>query len=241
MAKELLGICTWILQTWVQFSSVAQSCPTLCDPMDCSTPDFHVHYQLPELAQAHVYWVGDATQPPMLSSVTPTSSCLQTFPQSGSFPVSQFFASGGRSVKTTGRRQSRRTCAHLLLQELQNYNSPLNNYRQENVRSHQKKIPHIRGQRRSPSKTVGGAKSHLESNPISARDTQKAPTKTYAHQDPETPQRLSQTCLWVFEYLLQRHGSPVACHRGRGSGCSRPGSHSVWHKPFWRSSPLNPP
>ena len=63
MAKELLGICTWILQTWVQFSSVAQSCPTLCDPMDCSTPDFHVHYQLPELTQTHFHWVGDAIQP----------------------------------------------------------------------------------------------------------------------------------------------------------------------------------
>ena len=208
--------------------------------MDCSTPDFHVHYQLPELAQTHVYWVGDATQPPMLSC-HPHLLLPSNFPIVRVFPVSQFFASGGQSVKTNGKWQSRRTCAHLLLQELQNYNSLLNNYRQENVRSHQKKIPHIQGQRRSPSKTVGGAKSHLESNPISARDTQKAQTKTCSHQDPETPQRLSQTCLWAFEYLLQRHGSPVASRRGRGSGCSRPGSHSVWHKPFWRSSPLNPP
>ena len=48
------------IQTVVQFSSVAQSCPTLCDPMDCSTPGFPVHHQLPELAQMHVHWVGDA-------------------------------------------------------------------------------------------------------------------------------------------------------------------------------------
>ena len=47
----------------VQFISVAQSCPTPCDPMDCSTPGFHVHHQLPELAQIHVHWVGDAIQP----------------------------------------------------------------------------------------------------------------------------------------------------------------------------------
>ena len=45
----------------VLFSSVAQSCLTLCDPMDCSTPGFPVHHQLPELAQTHVYRVGDKT------------------------------------------------------------------------------------------------------------------------------------------------------------------------------------
>ena len=44
----------------VQFSSVAQSCPTLCDPMDCSTPGFSVQRQLSERAQTHVHWVGDA-------------------------------------------------------------------------------------------------------------------------------------------------------------------------------------
>ena len=44
----------------VQFSSVVQSCPTLCDPMDCSMPGFPVYHQLPELAQTHVYWVGEA-------------------------------------------------------------------------------------------------------------------------------------------------------------------------------------
>jgi len=44
------------------FISVAQSCPTLCDPMDCSTSGFPVHHQLPELAQTHVHRVGDAIQ-----------------------------------------------------------------------------------------------------------------------------------------------------------------------------------
>ena len=47
----------------VQFSSVAQSCPTLCDPMHCSTPVFPVHHQIPELAQIHIHWVSDEIQP----------------------------------------------------------------------------------------------------------------------------------------------------------------------------------
>ena len=47
----------------VQFSSVAQSCPTLCDPMNCSTPGLPVHHQLPELTQTHAHRVGDAIQP----------------------------------------------------------------------------------------------------------------------------------------------------------------------------------
>ena len=46
-----------------QFSSVAQSCPTLCDPIDCSMPGFPVHHQFPELTQTHVHQVGDAIQP----------------------------------------------------------------------------------------------------------------------------------------------------------------------------------
>ena len=52
--------------SWVdlQFSSVAQSCPTLCSPMDCSTPGLPVHHQLSELAQTHVHRVSDAIQPP---------------------------------------------------------------------------------------------------------------------------------------------------------------------------------
>ena len=51
---------------------VAQSCPTLCDPMDCSTPGFHVLHHLPEFAQTHVHWVNDAIQPSHpLSSPSP--------------------------------------------------------------------------------------------------------------------------------------------------------------------------
>ena len=78
----------------VQFSSVAQSCPTLCDPMNCSMPDLPVHHQLPEFTQTHIHWVSDA----ILSSVVPFSSCLQSFPESGSFQMSLFFTSGGQSM-----------------------------------------------------------------------------------------------------------------------------------------------
>ena len=47
----------------VQSSSVTQSCPVLCDPMDCSTPGFPVHHQLPEFVQTHVHWVSEAIHP----------------------------------------------------------------------------------------------------------------------------------------------------------------------------------
>ena len=72
-------------------------CPTLCNPIDCSTPGFPVHHQLPELAQTHVHQVGDAIQPSHPLFV-PFSSCLQSFPAFGSFPMSQFFASGGQII-----------------------------------------------------------------------------------------------------------------------------------------------
>ena len=62
-----------------QFSSVTQSCLTLCDPMDCSTPGFPVHHQLLELAQIHVHQVGDAIQPShlLLSSSPPAFNLSQ--------------------------------------------------------------------------------------------------------------------------------------------------------------------
>ena len=77
------------------FCSVAQSCPTLCDPMVCSMPGFPVLHHLPELAQTHIHWVNDAIQPS--HPVIPFSS-LQSFAASGSFPVSRLFASGGQSI-----------------------------------------------------------------------------------------------------------------------------------------------
>ena len=78
-------------------SSVTQSCLTFCNPMDCSTPGLSVHHQLPEFTQTHDRWVSDTIQPSS-SSVIPFSSRLQSFQASGSFQMSQLFASGGQST-----------------------------------------------------------------------------------------------------------------------------------------------
>ena len=79
-----------------QFSSVAQSCPTLCDPLNCSMLGLSVHHQLPEFTETHVHQVGDAIQPS--HPVVPFSSCHQSLPASESFPMSQLFAWGGQST-----------------------------------------------------------------------------------------------------------------------------------------------
>ena len=73
-------------------SSVTQSRPTLCDPMDCGTPGFSVHHHFPEPTQTHVHSTGEAIQ--VSSSDVPFSSCLQSFPAPGSFQMSWFFACG---------------------------------------------------------------------------------------------------------------------------------------------------
>ena len=137
---------------------------------------------------------------------------VQAFKVKGTVKISSSTLVGGRWWR-------RRTCAHLLLWELQNYNSLLNSHPQENVGFHQKKIPHIQGQR-SPSKTVGGAKTHLESNPIPARDTWRAQTNLVRTKT-QRPHR--DWIRAVFGCLLRRYGSAVACRRGRCSGCSSPG------------------
>ena len=80
----------------VQFSSVAQLCLTLCNPLNCSTPDLPVHHQL----QVHpnVCPLCRWCHPTISSSVVPFSSCPQSFPASGSFQMSQLFAWGGQSI-----------------------------------------------------------------------------------------------------------------------------------------------
>ena len=86
-----------IIYCSVQFSSVAQSCLTLCDPMNRSTPGPPVHHQLPEFTQTQVHRVSDAIQP-ISSSVVPFSSCPQSLPAAESFPTSQHFTWGGQST-----------------------------------------------------------------------------------------------------------------------------------------------
>ena len=90
----------WVLWRWpssdLQFSSVAQLCPTLCDPMNCSMQGLPVNLQLPEFSQTHVHQVGDAIQPSHpLSSPSPPAPNPS---QHQSFPMSQLFAWGGQSI-----------------------------------------------------------------------------------------------------------------------------------------------
>ena len=75
--------------------SIAKSCLTLCDPMNCSTPRLPVLHHFPEFAQTHVHWVDDAFQPshPLLLLLL-----LSSFPASGCFPVCPLFTSGAQSI-----------------------------------------------------------------------------------------------------------------------------------------------
>ena len=81
-----------------QFSSVAQSCLTPCNPVDCSTPGFPVYLQLPKLAQTMSIVLREWSHPIISSSVISFSSCLQSFPASRSFQMTQFFPPGGKSI-----------------------------------------------------------------------------------------------------------------------------------------------
>ena len=77
------------------FSSVTQSYPTICDPMDCSMPGLPVHHQIPEFT--HSCPLSQWCYPTISFSAVPFS-CLQSFPGSGSFLMNQIFESGGQSI-----------------------------------------------------------------------------------------------------------------------------------------------
>ena len=90
--------CCRYLKARFQFSSVQSlSHVRLCDSMDCSTPGFPVHHQLLDNSCPLSQW----WHPTISSSVIPFSSHLQSFPASGCFPLSQFFASGGKTIKVS--------------------------------------------------------------------------------------------------------------------------------------------
>ena len=116
----------------VQFSSIAQLCPTLCDPMNCSTPGLPVHHQLPEFTQTlSITNSRSSLRLTSIESVMPSSHLIlchpllllppQSLPASESFPVSQLFSWGGQ---TSGQLMielepvnfpvfTERTCVHL--------------------------------------------------------------------------------------------------------------------------------
>ena len=84
----LTGVRLWSSLLCFCHCSVSQLCPAVCNPMVCSTPGFSVLHCLLDFAQTHVHWVSDAI----------FSSCLQSFPASGSSPMSRLFASGDQSI-----------------------------------------------------------------------------------------------------------------------------------------------
>ena len=104
----------------VQFSSVAQSCPTLRDPMNCSTPGLPVHHQLPEFTQTHVHRVGDAIQPSHpLSSPSPPAP---TPSQHQKYHMTQQIHSLGTISRKNKNNRSKR-CIHPKVHSSPVYNS----------------------------------------------------------------------------------------------------------------------
>ena len=89
--KKVLYIC--MMQYWC---SVTKSCPTLCDPVNCSTPGFPVFHYLLEPTQTHVHWVGDAIQPS--HPLSSPSSLALSLSQHQSFLMSWLFTSGGQRI-----------------------------------------------------------------------------------------------------------------------------------------------
>ena len=95
--KKWMDVCS-IYKNFssVQFSLVAQSCLTLCNHVECSTPGLPVYHQLPELVQTHVHRVGDAIQPSHPLS-SPSSPAFNLSQHQGLFQC-QFFTSSGQSI-----------------------------------------------------------------------------------------------------------------------------------------------
>ena len=96
---------SWAWQAFpIQFNSVSQSCPTLCDPIECSTPGLPVHHQLPEHAQTHVRWVGDATNLPILYG--PLQLPPSIFPSISVLSSESVFTSGSYVLEFQPQHQS---------------------------------------------------------------------------------------------------------------------------------------
>ena len=162
-------------------------------------------------------------------SAVPFSSCLQSFPASGSFPVSQFFVSGGQSIGVSASASvltmnTQDWCplgwtgwislqSKGLSRVFSNTTIQKHQFKASNVGSHQGKIPHVQEQRRSPSKMVGEAKSCLGSNPTPARDAWRAQTNLVRTRTQRPHRAWARSVfefippmeVWVSGGLPQRH------------------------------------
>ena len=103
--------------SWVQFSSVTQSCPTLCDPMNHRMPGLPVHHQLPESTQTHVH-------PTISSSVIPFSSCSQSFSAWGSYLINSFLTDIKQFAKTSGVSREEALSVPLLMSMSEAFSVP---------------------------------------------------------------------------------------------------------------------
>ena len=92
---NLIAILSFLSTSVIKFSSVAQLCSTLCDPMECSTPGFPVHHHLLEFAQIHVHWIGDAINLILCRLLLLPPS---VFPNIRVFSNDWLFASGGQTI-----------------------------------------------------------------------------------------------------------------------------------------------
>ena len=86
------------IERFVVVAAVAKPCPTICDPMKCSTPGFPALHYLPEFAQTFSCPLSWWCHPTISPSLAPFSSCPQFFPASGSFSVNLLFSSGNQSI-----------------------------------------------------------------------------------------------------------------------------------------------
>ena len=91
------GLLTTLVAFDIQFSSVAQVCLNLCNPVNCSMPGLPVHHQLPKFTPTHVHWVGDAIQPSHPLS-SPSSPAFNLSRHHSLFLMNQLYASGGQSI-----------------------------------------------------------------------------------------------------------------------------------------------
>ena len=97
LGRNVMNGPAWTMHfKWIQGLSVTQSCTTLWDPMDCSTRGFPILHHSPEFLK--LMSIESVMPSNHLILCRPFSSCLQSFPASGSFPVSQLFTSGGQSI-----------------------------------------------------------------------------------------------------------------------------------------------
>ena len=105
VSQPVFGLVTIVFFFFLTCWSLTQSCPTLCDPINCSTPSFQVLHYLPEFAQTQCS-LSRWCHPTISSSVAPFSSCPQAFPPSESLPVSWLFVSASKSVLPTVKNLS---------------------------------------------------------------------------------------------------------------------------------------